>query len=61
MTYRQWLIVQQAMLTFERALVDGEFCWNDADDGPPPTQGEVSVTMAELTEIITWPRRNKND
>jgi hypothetical protein len=52
-THRQWLIIQQAMLTFERALVEGDFCWNDADDGPPPTQEEVSETMGELCEIVT--------
>ena len=53
MTYRQWLIVQQAMSTFQLALADGDFCWNDADDGPTPTSDEVDAAMAELTDIVT--------
>ena len=53
MTFRQWLIVQQAMVTFERAVADGEFCWNDADDGPYPTSDEIDATMAELEACVT--------
>lgn len=52
MTYRQWLIVQQAMCYYANANPDTR-PWDEKGDGPQPTNDEVSEAMAELTDIVT--------
>lgn len=52
MTFRQWLIVQSAMLTYEAALPGKAAYWEEGD-GPLPTSEEVEETMAELEDCIT--------
>jgi hypothetical protein len=52
MTYRQWLIIQSAMLTYEAALPSKAAYW-EAGDGPLPTTEEVEQAMQDLSECVT--------
>ncbi len=61
MTLRQWVILQQALVTFETAVAAGRpYAWDAHADGPVPTADECAA-LAEAVGTLEYVHAEDED